>query len=89
MLVMIVRAGGWKNLREACDCRAENTRVKQDESWDREYHQKEKGKNNIIIVHDVLVTGRRIYESVEKLSMNTYNINCFLNPFVTAEGEGV
>lgn len=63
-----------KILRKPVIAMQEHPRIKQDEFWDGEYRRKENAKNNIIIVHDVLVTGKRIYESVEKLPANTYNI---------------
>ena len=47
-------------------------RIFKDFFWDGEYDIKK--KNNIVIVHDVLVTGKRIYESIEKLPQNSYNL---------------
>lgn len=48
------------------------SRIKTDVYWDGIYIPK--NKNKIIVVHDVLVTGRRIYESVEKLPKDTYEV---------------
>lgn len=50
-------------------------RIKNSECWDGEYKVK-KGfeKNKIIVIHDVLVSGQRIYESIEKLPSDTYEV---------------
>lgn len=63
-----------KILRKPVIAMQEQPRIKKDEFWDGEYCKKVNEKNNIIIVHDVLVTGRRIYESIKTLPVNTYNI---------------
>lgn len=41
--------------------------------WDGVYDIKAT-KNNIVVVHDVLVTGKRIYESIEKLPYDSYEV---------------
>lgn len=50
----------------------ENPRAQKSKPWDGPYKSKQGDKNRIIILHDVLVTGKRIYESVEKLIPDTY-----------------
>lgn len=52
----------------------EKPRIIEDQPWDGNYTPKPDGKNRIIIVHDVLVTGTRIYESVEKLPPDSYTV---------------
>jgi len=48
-------------------------RIFKDTFWDGVYDIKTE-KNNIVVVHDVLVTGKRIYESIEKLPYDSYEI---------------
>ena len=48
-------------------------RIERGRYWDSEYITNGK-KNNVIIIHDVLVTGKRIWESLEKLPNNTYQL---------------
>ena len=50
-------------------------RVRKDEPWDGGYKQKPGDKNHIIIIHDVLVTGDRIYQSIEKLPSDSYVVD--------------
>ena len=50
-------------------------RIIKGESWDGNYTHNAIRKNRIIVVHDVLVTGKRIYESVEKLPANSYLVD--------------
>ncbi len=40
--------------------------------WDGAYDSSK--CNNIVVIHDVLVTGKRIYESIERLPQGTYNL---------------
>ena len=40
--------------------------------WDGVYDKTK--VNNIVLVHDILVTGKRIYESIERLPKGTYNL---------------
>lgn len=53
----------------------EKPRILKNKSWDGNYQRKDGGKNHIIIIHDVLVSGGRIYKSVEKLLPDTYVID--------------
>ena len=53
----------------------ENPRITSDEPWDGKYECKANDKNRIIIIHDVLVTGARIYKSIEKLPADTYIVH--------------
>lgn len=47
-------------------------RIQKKVFWDGTY---DAGKrNNIIVLHDVLVSGKRIYESIEKLPADTYDL---------------
>lgn len=48
----------------------EEERIYKNVFWDGIYDTSK--KNNIIVIHDVLVTGKRIYESIEKLPKDTY-----------------
>ena len=50
-------------------------RIQKDKPWDGVYNRKPGGKNHIIILHDVLVTGDRIYQSIEKLPRDTYMVD--------------
>lgn len=50
-------------------------RILKDKCWDGNYQRKAGGKNCIIIIHDVLVSGARIYKSIENLPPGTYDIN--------------
>lgn len=52
----------------------EKPRILKNKCWDGNYKRKASGKNRIIIIHDVLVSGDRIYKSVEKLPFGTYDI---------------
>lgn len=52
----------------------EQPRILNDCPWDGNYEPKPGCKNRIIIIHDVLVTGKRIYESIEKLPADTYSV---------------
>lgn len=52
----------------------EQPRIINDQSWDGNYEPKPGYKNRIIIIHDVLVTGKRIYESIKKLPPDTYTV---------------
>lgn len=47
-------------------------RIWQEEYWDGKY--KSDRKNKIIVVHDVLVTGQNIIDSIKKLPENTYKL---------------
>lgn len=47
-----------------------NERIQKNVFWDGNYNSER--VNNVIIVHDVLVTGKHIYESMEKLPQNSY-----------------
>ena len=47
-----------------------NERIQKNEFWDGNYDRTK--VNEVIIVHDVLVTGRHIYESMEKLPKKSY-----------------
>lgn len=49
-------------------------RASNGEPWDGNYIVKSSGKNHIIVIHDVLVSGTRVYESVEKLPSGTYDV---------------
>lgn len=49
-------------------------RICKNEFWDGHYEKKPNYKNRVIIIHDVLVTGKKIYKSVEKLPKDTYEI---------------
>ena len=43
--------------------------------WDGDYKKNKNGdKNKIIVIHDVLVTGKRLYESIEKLPKGSYEL---------------
>lgn len=53
----------------------EKPRILKNKCWDGNYKRKNSEKNHIIIVHDVLVSGNRIYQSVEKLPPDTYVID--------------
>lgn len=53
----------------------EKPRIIQDEFWDGNYRWEPDRKNHIIIIHDVLVTGERIYRSIEKLPAGTYIVD--------------
>lgn len=53
----------------------EKPRIIKNVCWDGNYKRKASGKNRIIIIHDVLVSGRRIYQSVEKLPPDTYVVD--------------
>lgn len=48
-------------------------RIERDKPWDGKYETDK--VNKIIVVHDVLVSGKRIYESIEKLYRNTYEVS--------------
>lgn len=61
-----------KILRKPVIAIQEKERIFRNEFWDGNYQSKSEGKNNIIVIHDVLVTGKRIYESIEKLPEDTY-----------------
>lgn len=63
-----------KILRKPVIAIQDNGRIKSSEPWDGEYRKKENSKNKIIIIHDVLVTGNRIYKSIEKLPEDTYEV---------------
>lgn len=49
--------------------------------WDGNYKCKEGEVNNIVIIHDVLVTGKRIYESIDLLPRDTYSVMGVFNLF--------
>lgn len=49
-------------------------RIQKQRFWDGNYKTVSGKKNKIVVIHDVLVTGKRIYESVEKLYANTYEV---------------
>lgn len=53
----------------------EKPRIIKNAYWDGNYKRKASGKNRIIIIHDVLVSGSRIYQSVEKLPSDTFVID--------------
>ena len=53
----------------------EKPRIQKNNCWDGNYKRKAGGTNHIIIVHDVLVSGRRIYQSVEKLPSDSYIVD--------------
>lgn len=56
-------------------------RIFKNKLWDGEYECKPGHTNHIIILHDVLVSGDRIVESVQKLTPGTYIIEalfCFI-----------
>ncbi len=53
----------------------EKPRILKDKCWDGNYKPKVGGINHVIIIHDVLVTGDRIYQSAEKLPRDTYVID--------------
>lgn len=63
-----------KILRKPIVAIQEQERILKNEFWDGNYQTKKNTKNNIIVIHDVLVTGERIYKSVEKLPADTYII---------------
>lgn len=47
-------------------------RIYKDVFWDGDYDDKK--HNNIVAIHDVLVSGERIYKSINKLPEGTYNL---------------
>ncbi len=50
-------------------------RMLKEQPWDGEYPQKENGeKIKIVILHDVLVSGKRIYESLEALPKDSFEL---------------
>lgn len=63
-----------KILRKPIIAIQEKERITKNEFWDGNYEKKLNAKNNVIIVHDVLVTGKRIYQSIEKLPKDTYEV---------------
>lgn len=63
-----------KILRKPVIAILEEERICKNEFWDGNYAKKQNYKNKVIIIHDVLVTGKRIYESVEKLPKDTYEV---------------
>jgi len=77
----------------------EKPRILKDRCWDGNYTRKAGAKNHVIIIHDVLVTGGRIYHSVEKLPPDTYVIDglyCLIqydnkkdNPEETLKSHGI
>ena len=56
-------------------------RIYKDIYWDGVYVKNDKEKNNIIVLHDVLVTGKRLYDSVKKLPKDSYNLVGIYNLF--------
>ena len=53
----------------------EKPRIIKSRCWDGNYKRKDNGKNHIIIIHDVLVSGNRIFQSVEKLPSDSYVVD--------------
>lgn len=53
----------------------EKPRILEGQCWDGNYVRKPGGKNHIIMIHDVLVSGNRIWQSVEKLPHDTYVVD--------------
>lgn len=53
----------------------EKPRIIEDQPWDGNYEKKTDRKNRIVVVHDVLVTGTRIYKSIEMLPPDTYTVD--------------
>lgn len=65
-----------KILRKPVVAIQDKERIHKYEFWDGDYNKNRSSnnKNKVIIIHDVLVTGRRIYESVERLPQGTYEV---------------
>lgn len=61
-----------KLLRKSVISILDEERVFKGVYWDGIYDRQK--CNNIVVIHDVLVTGKRIYESIEKLPAGTYNL---------------
>lgn len=49
-------------------------RIQKDIPWDGIYQTKKDGTNNIIVIHDVLVSGTCIYKSVDLLPRGSYTV---------------
>lgn len=58
----------------------ENGRIDKEKPWDGEYDENK--VNNIVVLHDVLVSGERVYKSIGKLKAGSYNL---LGIFCTAK----
>lgn len=61
-----------KILRKKVIAVLDQERIRRGEFWDGQYDCRPGRANNVIVLNDVLVSGGRIYESVERLPPHTY-----------------
>lgn len=61
-----------RQLHKRIICFNGEERIQKKVFWDGGYDDGK--RNNIIVIHDVLVSGKRIYESIEKLPADTYDL---------------